>query len=138
MKCLVVTPTVTHSDLVIRILLVFFGLIFICSGLLSLSVARQLIRGEISRKEYMGRGIKIKEALASDEAWYRINRGGGKAMIIPSLAFIAMGLITIACAFLYPSAIILVAWIPFILVSFLPLFGYVIWVKRTETKRKTA
>ena len=132
------TPTVTHSDLVIRILLVFFGLIFICSGLLSLSVARQLIRGEISRKEYMGRGIKIKEALASDEAWYRINRGGGKAMIIPSLAFIAMGLITIACAFLYPSAIILVAWIPFILVSFLPLFGYVIWVKRTETKRKTA
>jgi len=134
----VVTPTVTHSDLVIRILLVFFGLIFICSGLLSLSVARQLIRGEISRKEYMGRGIKIKEALASDEAWYRINRGGGKAMIIPSLAFIAMGLITIACAFLYPSAIILVAWIPFILVSFLPLFGYVIWVKRTETKRKTA
>jgi len=133
-----VTPTVTHSDLVIRILLVFFGLIFICSGLLSLSVARQLIRGEISRKEYMGRGIKIKEALASDEAWYRINRGGGKAMIIPSLAFIAMGLITIACAFLYPSAIILVAWIPFILVSFLPLFGYVIWVKRTETKRKTA
>lgn len=135
---MVVTPTVTHSDLVIRILLVFFGLIFICSGLLSLSVARQLIRGEISRKEYMGRGIKIKEALASDEAWYRINRGGGKAMIIPSLAFIAMGLITIACAFLYPSAIILVAWIPFILVSFLPLFGYVIWVKRTETKRKTA
>ncbi len=129
-----------YSDIIFRITMVICGLIIICPGLLILSVARKLIRGEISRKNYMGRGIKIKEAFASDEAWHRINRGGGKLLIIPALAFIAMGLSVIACALLYPGGItaIFVAGMACVLVSLLPLFGYVIWVKRTEPKRKAA
>ena len=61
-------------------------------------------------------------------------------MIIPSLAFIAMGLSMIACAILYPGGIValLVTGVACIIVSCLPLFGYVIWIKRTEPKRKAA
>ena len=120
--------------------MVICGLIILGPGLLSFAVARQLIRSEISRKGYRGRGIKIREAFASDEAWYRINRGGGKLLLIPSLAFIALGLGMIACALLRPGWIlaVLIAGIACILVSCLPLFGYVIWVKHTEPKRKPA
>ncbi len=60
------------------IIIAINGLVLIGVGLLLYRVAGELVRGEISRKNYMGRGFKIKEAFASDEAWYRINREGGK------------------------------------------------------------
>lgn len=132
--------TAANSDIIVSIIMVIFGLILTLMGLLMLVVARQLIKGEISRKNYMGRGIKIKEAFASDEAWYRINRGGGKLMIFPSLALMALGVLLVLCPFIFPGsvkAVVIIALVC-IVITALPLFGYVIWVKHTEPKRKAA
>jgi hypothetical protein len=117
-----------------------FGLVILFAGLLMLAVARKFVRGEISRKGYMGMGIKIKEAFASDEAWYRINRGGGKLMIIPSLVFIALGLLIILSVFLFPGyyeAVVIAALVG-VIVAMFPLFWYVIWVKQNEQGQKMA
>jgi len=123
-----------------NIIMVIFGLIIIGAGLLMLVVSRKLIRCEISRQRYMGIGIKIKEAFASDEAWYRINRGGGKLMIIPSLAYVVIGILIALCLFILPGCreTIVIAGLAGVVVAQFPLFGYVIWVRRNEPRRKMA
>jgi VIT1/CCC1 family predicted Fe2+/Mn2+ transporter len=129
----------TNSDIIMNIVIVIFGLIIIGARLLMLVVSRKLIRCEISRQRYMGIGIRIKEAFASDEAWYRINRGGGKLMIIPSLAYVVIGALIALCPFIlhgYRETIVIAGLVGVVAVMFL-LFGYVIWVQRNEPGRKT-
>jgi hypothetical protein len=120
--------------------MVIFGLFISGAGLLMLVVSRKLIRCEISRKGYMGIGIKIKEAFASDEAWYRINREGGKLMIIPSLAYVVIGILIALCPFILPGSreTVVIAGLAGVVVVMFPLFGYVIWVRRNEPRRKMA
>ncbi|HEY3272881.1 MAG TPA: SdpI family protein, partial [Methanocella sp.] len=106
----------TDSDMIMSAIMVIFGLIISGAGLLMLVTARKLVRGEISRKGYMGRGIKIKEALASDEAWYRINREGGRLMIVPSEALMVCGIALALGPFIAPSLeeaifVVTISWI---------------------------
>jgi TM2 domain-containing membrane protein YozV len=132
--------TAANSAIILDIFIFLFGLVISGSGALMLAIARKLIRGEISRKRYMGIGFKIKEAFASDEAWYRINRDGAKLMVVPSLAFVACGVLLALCPFFFPSLrdILLVITFACIIMMILVLAGYVIWVRRSEPGRKAA
>ena len=121
------------------------GLVIIGVGLFVSRVAGELVRGEISRKNYNGRGFKIKEAFASDEAWYRINREGGKRMILSSKLLVVIGVLMALfgvlmaiCDFprLFSILIFNAAFVAVILVMLVPSCWYVIQVKRDERKRR--
>lgn len=123
------------------------GLVIIGIGLFISRVAGELIRGEISRKNYNGRGFKIKEAFASDEAWYRINREGGKRMILSAKMLVAIGVLMVLfgvlmaiCDFplIFSLVIFNAAFVAIILILLVPSCWYVIRVKRNERKRKAA
>ena len=127
--------------------MVINGLIIVGAGWVSLVVAGKLVRGEVSRKNNMGMGFKIKEAYASDEAWYRINRDGGKQMILPSKAVIALGVLMvlygvlmIPCRFVIHTSFLVfnILMVVMMLIILVPAFGYWIWVRRNERKRKAA
>jgi hypothetical protein len=130
---------VSNPTIIVNIIAAIFGLIIFCVGLLMLLVSYLLIKGKISRKRNMGIGFRIEEAYASDEAWYRINRGGGKLMIIPSLAYVVIGILIALCPFILPGyrETIVIAGLVGVIVVMFPLFGYVIWVQRNEPRRKT-
>ena len=137
----------TNADIIIGVILAINGLVLIGVGLVLYHVAGKLVRGEVSRKNNMGIGFKIKEAYASDEAWYRINREGGKRMIRPSLAVTALGVLVALFGVLmalfgfasHTSLLIYdIAMVVILLVLLVPSCGYVIWVKRNERKRKAA
>jgi membrane protein implicated in regulation of membrane protease activity len=129
-----------NADIIFNVALAINGLIFVAIGLVLYYVSRKLIQGKVGRKNNMGIGFKIKEAYASDEAWYRINREGGKLMIAPSLALIALGVLMVLCGILFHISLLVfnIAIVVSLLVIVLPLFGYWIWVRRNERKRKAA
>lgn len=127
--------------------MVINGLVLVGAGWVLLVVSRKLIRGEVSRKNNMGMGFKITEAYASDEAWYRINREGGKKMILPSKLVIALGVLMalygvliIPFRFVFQTSFLVfnVVMVVILLVILVPSCGYTIWVKRNERKKKVA
>jgi hypothetical protein len=137
----------TTNEIIIGIIIAINGLALIGAGLMLYRVAGMLIRGEVSRKNNMGIGFKIKEAYASDEAWYRINREGGKQMILSSQALAALGVLIVLFGvlvalfgfelrflFLVPT----VALAAIFLILLVPSCWYVIRVKRNERKRKAS
>ena len=127
--------------------MVINGLVFVGAGWVMLVVAGKLVRGEVSRKSNMGMGFRIKEVYASDEAWYRINREGGKQMILPAKAVIALGVLmvlygalTIPLRFVIHTSFLVfnVIIVVILLVILVPSVGYWLWVRRNERKRKAA
>jgi len=72
------------------------GSSWLLTGLLSAALAIPLVRGCIGGNGLYG--VRFPESFASDEAWYAINRYGGKRMLVWSLPLIATGL----CCFLLP------------------------------------
>lgn len=127
---------ISDPTIIVNVIAAIFGLIISLIGLLMLTVSYLLIKGRISRSRNMGIGFRIKEAYASDEAWYHINREGGKLMILPSLAQIACGLFIIYAAFDVPwllTAVILIA-IALAIAGSLILLGYVKRVSQNEIK----
>jgi hypothetical protein len=129
-----------NAEIIMDAIMVIYGAIILLIGVLMLVVSFLLIKGRISRKGNMGIGFRTREAKASDEAWYRINRDGGKLMILPSLAFMASGLLLVLCPFLAPGlrdAVVLVV-LACAIVTALLLGGYVLWVRRNEPGRKAA
>ncbi len=133
-----------NTEIVLNVLIVACGLSIIGAGWAWLVIGGKLARGEIPRKN-MGIGFKIKEAYASDEAWYRINREGGKQMILSSKALAAPGALMVLFGivvalfgfelrfmFLVPA----VALVAIFLILLVPSCWYVIRVKRNERKRK--
>jgi hypothetical protein len=137
----------TNAEIILGVIIAINGLILTGAGLLMYHMSGKLVRGEISRKNNMGIGFKIKEAYASDEAWYRINREGGKLMILPSLALAALGVLIalfgvlmafFGFAFHFSPPGPIVVLVAIVLIVLVPSFGYWIWVRRNEQKRKTA
>jgi uncharacterized membrane protein len=55
---------------------IFIALLYAFIGGTVLGVSIPLIRGRIAMNNYYG--VRFPAAFASDEAWYRINRHGGK------------------------------------------------------------
>jgi hypothetical protein len=120
--------------------MVIYGTVISLPGLLMLIVSYLLIKGRVSRKRNMGTGIRTREAYASDEAWYRINREGGKLMIIPSAGFVACGLLLVISPFIAPGLreAGTVAILACAIGTVLLLGGYVIWVRRDAAKHGPA
>jgi hypothetical protein len=52
-----------------------------------------LIRGEMPMNRWYG--IRFKKSFESDENWYRINKYGGKQLIIWSAVLALLGIVTI-------------------------------------------
>jgi membrane protein implicated in regulation of membrane protease activity len=137
----------TNAEIIFNVAIAVSGLIFAALGLVMYYMSRKLVRGEVSRKNNMGIGFKIKEAYASDEAWYRINRGGGKLMILPSLTLAALGVLMalfgvlmafFGFAFHFSLLVSIVVMVAIVLIVLVPSCGYWIWVRRNERKRKAA
>ena len=67
-------------------------------GFLLLAVFRPLVEGKIARNGFYG--LRTRETLASDKAWYAVNRGAGKA---------AMHMSTVLIIFSFVVAILSIA-----------------------------
>lgn len=65
------------------------GFSWIFAGLLSAALAFPLALGRISRNQLYG--FRIRESLASDDAWVAINRFAGRRITAWSLAMIVWG-----------------------------------------------
>ena len=71
------------------------GLSWTLAGLLCIAVSLPLIRGKIGRNSIYG--IRLPQSFQSDEAWFAINRFGGKRIVIWSVPMVAVGIV---CLFL--------------------------------------
>ena len=62
------------------------------AGLLCIGLSIPLVRGRIGRNGFYG--VRFPESFQSDEAWYAINRFGGKRLIVWSIPLIAVGIVS--------------------------------------------
>lgn len=65
------------------------------AALVIITLAIPLVRGRISPNGFYG--VRLPESFQSDDAWYSINRFGGKRLILWSVPLLLVG---IACFFL--------------------------------------
>ena len=68
------------------------GTSWIITGLLCAGLAIPLVRGRVGRNALYG--VRFPQSFQSDEAWYAINRFGGKRLIIWSIPLVATGIIS--------------------------------------------
>jgi len=83
-----------------------FPLVITLVGLITTVLCIPLILGKVRPNRFYG--IRTREAFASEENWYRINRAGGKALLPASLIMTIMGLI----GFVVPPAYLVAYEIP--------------------------
>jgi hypothetical protein len=60
------------------------------TGLLCAALAIPLVRGQVARNAFYG--VRFPQSFQSDEAWFAINRFGGKRMIVWSVPLIVTGI----------------------------------------------
>ena len=63
------------------------------TGMLCLGLAIPLILGKVRRNALYG--VRFPQSLQSDEAWFAINRFGGKRLALWSLPLIAIGIVSL-------------------------------------------
>jgi hypothetical protein len=68
------------------------GSSWILTGLLCFLLSLPLIRGQVGRNSFYG--ARFPESFQSDEAWFAINRHGGKQLAISSIPLVVIGLIS--------------------------------------------
>jgi hypothetical protein len=68
------------------------GLSWTFIGLLTTALCIPLVRGRVGRNPFYG--IRFPQSFQSDEAWFAINRFGGKRMIIWSIPMIVIGIVS--------------------------------------------
>src|SRR5436309_1866622 len=71
------------------------GCAWTLAGLLIIVLAIPLVSGGVGRNRLYG--IRLRQSFQSDDAWYAINRFGGKQLIVWAVPLIPVG---IACLFL--------------------------------------
>ncbi|MDW5563128.1 MAG: SdpI family protein [Methanomassiliicoccus sp.] len=65
------------------------GLLDLLVGLLLFAVAVPLIRGKVGMNHWYG--VRVRQSFESEEKWYKINRYGGRQLMIWGLIIAAMG-----------------------------------------------
>lgn len=71
---------------------ILFGIMHIFLAFLFTAISIPLVRGDVPmNKAY---GIRFKKSFESDEYWYKINRYGGKQLIIWSIPLGLFGIIS--------------------------------------------
>ena len=66
------------------------GIGWTLAGLLCMALAIPLVRGQVGRNAFYG--VRFPQSFQSDDAWFAINRFGGKRMIVWSIPMIATGI----------------------------------------------
>lgn len=72
---------------------VTIGISWTVTGLLCAALSVPLIRGHVRPNALYG--VRFAESFRSDEAWFAINRFGGKRLAIWSVPLIAVGLVSL-------------------------------------------
>src|SRR5262245_10722907 len=68
------------------------GISWTLAGLLCIGLSIPLIRGKVSRNAFYG--VRFPESYQSDEAWFAINRFGGKRLALWSIPLIVVGVVS--------------------------------------------
>jgi hypothetical protein len=91
------------------------GLSWTLTGLLIIGLAMPLLRGRVAPNSLYG--VRFRESFQSENAWYAINRYGGKRLIIWAVPLMLLG---IGCFFLplqsRPALAVIVALAPLLCV----------------------
>src|SRR5258708_2228688 len=67
------------------------GISWTITGLLCIGLAIPLVRGQVGRNGLYG--IRFPQSFQSDDAWFAINRFGGKRLIVWSIPLIVIGIV---------------------------------------------
>ncbi|MBI0583499.1 MAG: SdpI family protein [Methanomassiliicoccus sp.] len=68
---------------------VIIGLMFILCGLLLIGLSVPLIRGKVAMNHVYG--VRVRQAFVSEEAWYDINRYGGRQLLVGGILITVIG-----------------------------------------------
>lgn len=68
------------------------GVAWALAGLACIALAVPLVRGRIGRNGVYG--VRFPQSLQSDEAWFAINRFGGKRLIVWAVPLIVVGVVS--------------------------------------------
>lgn len=91
------------------------GVIWTLVGLLIAALAIPLARGRVRPNRFYG--VRFPESFQSDEAWFAINRFGGKRLLLWSPAMILLGIAVLFFPLrFHPILAILLALLPVIFV----------------------
>ncbi len=66
---------------------------WVVAGLAMFGLALPLVRERVGRNALYG--IRLRESLRSDDAWFAINRYGGKRLIVWSIPLILVGAVSL-------------------------------------------
>src|SRR3954471_22832963 len=94
---------------------IIVGVCWTVAGLACIGLVVPLARGRVPRNALYG--VRFPESFQSDEAWYAINRHGGRRMIAWAIPMIATGVI---CLFLplrsHPAASLIAGFGPILFI----------------------
>lgn len=84
-------------------------------GLATIALAIPLVRGRVRRNAFYG--VRFQQSFQSDDAWYAINRYGGKRLIVWAVPLVLVG---IGCLFLplrsHPALALVAGFAPLVCV----------------------
>jgi len=66
------------------------GVSWTITGLLCAGLAVPLVRGQVGRNAFYG--VRFPQSFQSDDAWFAINRFGGKRLLVWSIPLVAVGI----------------------------------------------
>jgi len=68
------------------------GISWTVVGLVCIGLAIPLVRGQVGRNALYG--VRFSQSFQSDDAWFAINRFGGRRLIVWSIPLVAIGIIS--------------------------------------------
>jgi len=68
------------------------GISWTVVGLVCIGLAVPLVRGQVGRNALYG--VRFPQSFQSDDAWFAINRFGGRRLIVWSIPLIVMGIVS--------------------------------------------
>lgn len=68
------------------------GVSWTVAGLLCAGLAVPLVRGRVGRNAFYG--VRFPQSFQSDDAWFAINRFGGKRLLVWSIPLVAAGIVS--------------------------------------------
>ena len=108
------------------------GLSWTLGGLLIMGVALPLARGRVPWNPLYG--VRLPQSFRSDEAWFAINRFGGKRLVVWSIPMVATGLVSFFIPMQpYPTRALIISLAPLVFL-FIPVVESWRFAKGLENK----
>ncbi len=109
------------------------GVSWLLSGLLCIGLSIPLIVGRIGPNAYYG--IRFPESFESDEAWFAINRFGGKRLALWSVPLVVIGVVTLFLPLRSNVILTVVLSVAPLVFIFIPLFQAWVFARRYPSHR---